>query len=84
MLQKLFHTFGGFEGKTDQEMMMDFYTSKIQAGKTTDDFAIHLQTFSIYLRALKTIVLEYQLTNRFVYGLCDKFHDIKLAHNKKT
>eukprot|EP00957_Ditylum_brightwellii_P124352 9478375-Ditylum_brightwellii.AAC.1 len=29
MLQELFRTFGGFESKTDHEMMMDFYTSKI-------------------------------------------------------
>eukprot|EP00957_Ditylum_brightwellii_P016752 1261025-Ditylum_brightwellii.AAC.1 len=65
MLQELFHTFSGFEGKTDHEMMMDFYTSKIQPGETVDDFALRLQTFSIRLQALSTTVSEYQLTNTF-------------------
>eukprot|EP00957_Ditylum_brightwellii_P012271 927181-Ditylum_brightwellii.AAC.1 len=65
-------------------MMIDFYTSKIQAGKTINDFALCLRTFSICLRALSTTVSEYQLTNTFVYGLCDNFCDIKSAHNKKT
>jgi len=84
MLQELFCTFGGFEGKTDHEMMMDFYTSKIQPGETIDDFALRLRTFSIRLRALSTTVSEYQLTNTFVYGLCKNFKDIKSAHDKKT
>eukprot|EP00957_Ditylum_brightwellii_P210069 15364538-Ditylum_brightwellii.AAC.1 len=84
MLQELFRTFGGFEGKTDHEMMMDFYTSKIHSGETIVDFALRLRTFSIRLRALSTTVSEYQLTNTFVYGLCKNFKDIKSAHDKKT
>eukprot|EP00957_Ditylum_brightwellii_P154783 11780023-Ditylum_brightwellii.AAC.1 len=84
MLQELFCTFGGFEGKTDHEMMMDFFTSKIQPGKTINDFALCLRTFSIHLRTLSTTVSKYQLTNTFVYGLRNNFRDIKSAHGMKT
>jgi hypothetical protein len=84
MLQELFRTYGGFEGKTDQEMLIDFYTCKINPGESIDDFALRLRTFSIRLRSLNVKVTEFQLTNTFVYGLCDNFKDIKSSHDKKT
>eukprot|EP00957_Ditylum_brightwellii_P096387 7340405-Ditylum_brightwellii.AAC.1 len=83
MLQELFRTYGGFEGKTDQEMLMNFYTCKVNPGKSIDDFALQLRTFSICLHALNVAVTEFQLINTFVYGLCDNFKDIKLSHDKK-
>eukprot|EP00957_Ditylum_brightwellii_P104067 7928148-Ditylum_brightwellii.AAC.1 len=63
---------------------MDFFTCKIQPEKSIDNFALHLCTFSIQLCALQVVVTEFQLTNTFVYGLCNNFHDIKASHNKKT
>eukprot|EP00957_Ditylum_brightwellii_P012067 911947-Ditylum_brightwellii.AAC.1 len=83
MPQELFCTYGGFEGKADQEIIMDFYTCGIYSDKSIDDFALCLCTFSICLRALKVTVSEFQLTNTFTYGLCDHFKDIKAACDKK-
>eukprot|EP00957_Ditylum_brightwellii_P076315 5800268-Ditylum_brightwellii.AAC.1 len=34
--------------------------------------------------ALKVTASEFQLTTTFVYGFCEKFKDIKAAHDKKT
>jgi len=84
MLQELFRTYGGFEGKTDHEMLMDFFTCKIQSEESIDDFALCLHTFSIRLCALQVVVTEFQLTNTFVYWLCNNFRDIKASHDKKT
>eukprot|EP00957_Ditylum_brightwellii_P101260 7716255-Ditylum_brightwellii.AAC.1 len=42
MLQELFCTYGGFEGKMDQEMLIKFYMSKKQTGESIDEFALRL------------------------------------------
>eukprot|EP00957_Ditylum_brightwellii_P075104 5706663-Ditylum_brightwellii.AAC.1 len=84
MFQELFCTYDGFKGKTDQEMIMDFYSCKINPGKSIDDFALCLCTLSICLQAFKVTVTKFQLTNTFVYGLYRSFKDVKAANDKKT
>eukprot|EP00957_Ditylum_brightwellii_P047040 3571803-Ditylum_brightwellii.AAC.1 len=63
---------------------MDFFTCNIQPEESIENFVLCLRTFSTQLRALQVVVTELQLTNTFIYGLCDNFCDIKTGHNKKT
>eukprot|EP00957_Ditylum_brightwellii_P082341 6261292-Ditylum_brightwellii.AAC.1 len=50
MLQEIFTINGGFSGKTDHEMQQEFIASKILPEESLDDFALHIQTYSIRLQ----------------------------------